>query len=341
MGPTNTTKRGGGSKWVLLGGLVLAVLVAVEAGWAGFGWAQLRSAIFPRDESLLAWVPGDTAAVVIVDPHQIKLEALGAENGTVRATLQRARGELRKVTGVDLGFDVDKLVLTSSLAVLRGRFDPKKVAERLMAHHYVAREHEGKTYLARAGEDAIAVIDGSILLYGDEPGLLAGITAHAKGTSLEKDELATARLRRIGWNHAMAAVGHFHRDQPSVREILKGGPTGPRALAVSLTTQSGVDVHVQVEGASPANAEDLATLLKEKQKQGDLGPMVTDEAAKILLDVAKKATITLDSEAGVVTLHAHLDAAQIDALAKRARHDLPVGEMYKTVRLFQLLMPDL
>lgn len=341
MAASKTTKGGGGGKWVVLGGLVLAVFVAVEAGWVGFGLAHLRSAIFPREESLLAWVPGDTSAVVVVDPHQLKLDALGAESGAVRTTVQRTRDDLKKVTGVDLALDVDKLVLTSSLAILHGRFDAKKLADRLAAHHYVAGEHEGVTYLARAGEDALAVIDGAILLYGDEAGVKAGITAHAKGTSLEKNELATTRLRRIGWDHALSAVVQFRDDKPSVREVLKGGPTGPRAVAVALSTQAGLDLDVQVEGGTAANAEELATLLQEKQKQGDLGPLVTDEAEKILVGVAKKATITLDSVAGVVNIHAHLDTAQIDALAKRARHDFPMGEMLKTIRLFQLLVPDL
>lgn len=335
------TKGGGGGKWVALGGLVLAVVVAVEAGWAGWGWAQLRSIIFPRDESLLAWIPGDTSAVVVVDPHQLKLDALGAESSTARTALQRTRDDVKKATGVDLAFDVDKLALSSALAVGRGRFDAKKLADRLAAHHYTRAEHEGTTYLVRAGEDALAVIDDAILLYGDEAGVRAGITAHAKGTSLEKNEQATARLRQIGWDHALVAMVRITDDKPSVREMLSGS-TGPRAVSIALSTQVGLDVDAFVEAASPGAAEELAKLLEEKRKaDGGLAPVVGDDAAAILADVAKKATIAADTQTGVVKIHAHLTSAQIDALAKQAKSEMPIAQMYKTIRLYQLLVPGI
>jgi hypothetical protein len=332
-------KGGGGAKWAVLGGLVLAAWVAVEAGWAGYGWAQLKSAVFPRDESLLAWVPGDTSAVVIVDPHQLKLEALGAEGTSARTALQRTRDDVKKATGIDLAFDVDKLLLSNALAVARGRFDAKKLGERLAEHRYANAEHEGVTYLVRAGEDAMAVVDGAILLYGDESGVKASITAHARGTSLEKHEPTLARLRQVGWDHAVISTVRITDDKPSVRQILSGS-TGPQAFSSSLSTQAGLDLDTIVQAASSSAAEELAKLLDEKRKN-DAGALALlgPESAKVLGDMARKATITVDPATSAVKIHLHLDPAQVDTLAKQLRSSQPLAEAYKNVRLFQLLAP--
>lgn len=336
MATKKATGRAGGG-WVVLGALALAVVVAVQTGWAGFGLAQLRSSLFPRDESLLEWVPSDTAAVVVIDPHQLKLESLGAEGSTARAALQRTRDDVKNATGIDLAFDVDKLVLTGTLAVARGRFDGKKLADKLAAHRYTPAEHEGRTLLAREGEDALAVIDDSVLLYGDAAGVRAGITAHEKGASLAKDEPMTERLRRVGWDHAVSAVVRVADDKPSVREILTGS-TGPRSVGLAVSTAAGMDLDAQVEAASTSAAAELAKLLEEK-RAADLGPVIGAEPARVLADVIKKATITADTAAGVVKIHAHLDPAQLDALAKQARAGLPLAQSYKALRLYQLLVP--
>jgi hypothetical protein len=337
----STSKRGSGGKWLVLGALALGGAVAVESGWAGYGVAQLRSAVFPRDEGLLSWVPGDTAAVVLVDPHQLKLENLGAEGGTARTALQRTRDDVKKITGIDLAFDLDKLALTSSLAVARGRFDAKKLRDRLAEHRYVAAEHEGQTYLVRAGEDALAVVDDTVLLYGDEAGVKAGLEAHARGTSLEKSEATTARLRRLGWDHAVLATVRITDDKPSVREVLTGS-TGPRSVSLAMSTQLGMDLDAQVEAASPSAAEELGKLLEEKRKsEASLTPVLGAEGAKIATDVAKKATIAVDPATSVVKLHVRLEPAQLEALAQQAKAGLPLAEMYKTVRLYQLLVPGI
>jgi hypothetical protein len=41
---TSGRRRGG---WLVLGGLGLAAFLAIETGWAGFGWAELRAAVYP------------------------------------------------------------------------------------------------------------------------------------------------------------------------------------------------------------------------------------------------------------------------------------------------------
>src|SRR6476619_2276317 len=84
-------RRGGKAKWIVLGALVVSVVIAAQAGYVGFGWAHLLAATFPRDEALLAYVPGDTGSVVIIDPHQIDPKALGGEDSIARTYLKRTR----------------------------------------------------------------------------------------------------------------------------------------------------------------------------------------------------------------------------------------------------------
>jgi hypothetical protein len=337
---TMKAKPAGRGKWLALGVTAFAAFLAVETGWAGFGWAHLKAAVYPNDTGLLGWVPAATGAVVIVDPHQIHLETLGAEGDTARTALDRTRDDVRRATGVDLAFDVDKLVITPSLVVARGRFDPQKLTERLTSHSYALAEHKGSVYLVRAGEDAIGVVAGSVLLYGDEASLTAAIDAHEAGTTLEKSEATTARLAQVGWNHPILTTVRITDEQPSLRAILSGA-TGPRAVTVGLTTpQGGLDVDAVVESASPAAAAELAKLLDEqRQKVDGLGPIVGADVAAILADVAKKATLAADPQGSGVRAHAHLDPGQIAALGKSVRSSVPLAQWYKTLRLFQLLTP--
>jgi hypothetical protein len=342
--PTNL--RGwmdGRAKWFLPGALALLIIIiiAVLTGYAGFGWAHLMAAMFPRDEALLEYVPGDTASVVILDPHQLDPKALGADDCILRTYLTRNRTEIKKATGIDLGFDVDKLALTPALVVARGRFDAKKLAKELSEARYTAAEHKGHPYLVRAGEDAIAVIGDSILLYADEAGIKAAIDARDAGASLAKNEEVTARLKRIGWDHALLIAARIADDRPSIRAILTGS-TGPRAVTVAVSTKSGLDLDAMVESASPTAADELRKRLDEKRTSVDeLTPAVGPAAAEILVDIAKNTTITSDPAQSFVKIRGHIEPAQLDALIKAASSSASVGEFYKSMRLYQLLVPGM
>jgi hypothetical protein len=332
-------KPAGRGKWMALGVLAVLVFLAVQTGWAGFGWAHLRAAVYPNDTSLLGWVPGDAGGVVIVDPHQLELKAFGGEGSTARTALERTRDDVKRASGIDLAFDVDKLVLTPALVVARGRFDQKKLVDKLSPHRYALAEHKGAVYLVRPGEDAIGVVDGSVLLYGDEASIKAAIDAHEAGATMEKNEAATTRLAQVGWNHPVLATVRITDDLPSLRDILVGA-TGPRAVTVGISTPlGGLDVDAIVESASPSAAAELAKLLDEQRKNVEaIRPQVGAEVAPILADVAKKATILADPQQSGVKVHVHVDPPQIETLAKNA-HTLPIAQAYKTLRLFQLLTP--
>jgi hypothetical protein len=322
-----------------LGVLVLASVVASQAGLTGYGWAQLKSSAFPRDEAILGYAPADTVGVLIVDPHQIDPKSLGAETGAARSWLSRTRADLQKATGIDLFFDVDKIVATPTIVVLRGRFDAHKLTERLAEAHYAAADYKGQSYLARAGEDAIAVVDGDVLLYGDEAGVKGAIDAKQGGTSLEKSEQVVERLKSVGWNHPVLMTLRITDEKPSIRSILTGS-TGPRAITVGLSTLSGLDVTASIESASPAAAEELKKLLEEKRGAPDtLAPVIGPGSAAILVDVAKKATIT--SQESSLRVQMHVDPAQLEAMIKAGGASAPLGEAYKTLRLYQLLVPGI
>lgn len=331
-------KKGRGkAKWMALGVLGLAFYVALEAGYVGFGWAHLMAGVFPRDQALLSWVPGDTGTIAILDPHQIDTKALGGEESAPRTALMRTRDDVKKATGIDLAFDADKLVLTPALVVARGRFDVKKLTERLAEHRYVAAEHKGVGYLVRPGEDAIGVVDGQVLLYGDEAGIKAAIEGKQGGTSLEKNEALLDRLKNMGWDRALVVSVRVTDDKPSVRAILAGS-TGPRAVTVGVSTKGGLDVDAIVDSTSPGAADELRKLLEEKRAAADTITQVGGpELGPLLADVAKKATITAAESA--VKIHAHLEPAQLDAIAKSVGRSPLLTEYYKTLRLYQLLAP--
>jgi hypothetical protein len=330
-------RKSGRAKWVVLGALVLATVVAAQAGFVGYGWAQIKASVVPRDEALLGYIPGDAAGVVVVDPHQIDPKSLGGEGSAARAWLTRTRTEIQGATGIDLFFDVDKLALSPAILVLRGRFDERKLRERLTAARYAEASHKGQSYLVRAGEDAVAVIDGDVLLYGDEAGIKAAIDAQRDGTSLEKNEPVLERLKSVGWGHAVLLTVRITDEKPSIRSILTGS-TGPRAVTVGVTTLSGLELVASIESASPAAAEELKKLLEEKRGSPDsLAPVLGPGAAAILVDVAKKATMATQESA--LRIQMHVDPAQLDALIKATEVAVPLGDVYKTLRLYQLLVP--
>ncbi|WP_437760364.1 hypothetical protein [Sorangium sp. So ce1389] len=334
------TRKRGKAKYIVLLGLVVSIVLAQQTGLLGFGLAHLRAATFPKDESLLEYVHGSAPGVVIVDPHQLDLKALGPEGGSVRQHIERTRDDIKKATGIDLGFDVDKLILSPSIVVARGRFNEQKLAERLAEHSYVQAEHKGVKYLVRAGEDAIAVRDGSILLYGAEPELRASIDAEEAGTSLASREEATSRLAHIGWDRPLLGVALLSESKPSLRAILTGS-TGPRAVTVGISTKGGLSATVAIDAASADAAEELRKLLEEKRANLDaLKSLAGPEAGAGLAEIAKRAALTVDAGPGRLMVQVDVRPEELDVLAKAgAKAAGSLGEVYKNVRLLQLLAP--
>jgi hypothetical protein len=328
--------------WVVLVCLGLAVFLAVKTGWAGFGWAQLKSTVYPGSDGLLEWIPADTEAVAIVDPHQIHPKALGWERSAAREWLDRVRHDVKNAAGVDLAFDVDKLAITPTLVVMSGRFDGDGLAARLAEYKYAKAAYNGRTYLVRVGEDALMAVDDDRLLYGDEASIRSAIDAKAGGASLAKNEQVVERLARSGYKQVLVGTFQLSGGRPSLRSMLTG-KAGPRAISIGVRSAQGVDVQATVEVSSPASAEELARLLDEKRAglaesvQATTGP----ELGTLLAKVAQDTTIKTDPAGGHVDLRTHVSSSDLDALVQSAEKSAPLSEAYKTFRLYQLLAPGL
>jgi len=335
-----STRRRGRAKVYALLGLALAVLVGVQTGLVGYGLAHLRAATFPQDEALLAYVPTGTGGVLLVDPHQIELKSLGAEGGAARMYLTRTREEIKKAAGIDLAYDVDKLAIAPSLVVARGRFSHRRLADQLQESGYKEAEHKGAKLLVRAGEDALAVVGGNILLYGAEAAIRAGLDAEEAGTSLAEQDPVTDRLDVVGWDHPLLATVQISDQKPSIREILAGS-TGPRAITAGLAMKGGLQVKVAIESASPAAAEELRKLLEEKKGNADaLRSLAGPDLGPAFAEVAKRAKITAQPDSSQLFITADLTPEELDLVVKTLdQATAPLGELYKNVRLFQLLVP--
>jgi hypothetical protein len=332
-------KRRSRAKWValvLLGGVAF---LAVKAGWAAFAWARIKSATVPRDDALLAWIPADTTVVAVVDPHQMSSKVLGAPRGLVRASIERLCSDIQKATGVDLAFDVDKVALTPSLIVMRGRFDGDRITQKLAEYGYVRSDYQGRHTVVRAGEDALFVSDDEVIVYGDEPAIKASADAHG-GISLANNDQVVARLAQIGWNHAVIGTVRLGADRPSLRAMI-AGTSGPHAVTFGARAAKGIQVEASVEAGSANASEDLGRLLEEKRMNAadalrNWGP---DLAAQIA-QVARTAAVRVDAPSASVRLSATLSPDSIDALYKAASASPMVAETFKGYRLAQLLAPN-
>jgi len=335
-------RKWGMVKLYVLLGVVLIVVIGVQTGFAGYGLAHLRAATFPRDEGLLEYLPATGGGVLIVDPHQIELKALGAEGGAARTYVERTRADIKKATGIDLVFDVDKIALSPSLLVARGRFSHSSLKDRLAEHAYAEADHKGTKYLARSGEDAIAVLDGSILLYGDEAAIRAGIDAEETGTSLAEREEVTDRLSAAGWGHPILATVQLTDSKPSLRSILTGF-TGPRAVTVGVSMKGGLAIRAAIEAASPSAAEELRKLLVEKQADAEvLKGLAGPDVGPALADIAKRAKITAQADSSQLALDVDVSPEELEKLVQATeKATTGLGGFYKNVRLFQLLTPGL
>jgi hypothetical protein len=333
-------RKGGKAKLIVVLVLGVAVFIAAQTGIIGYGWAQLKSTVFPSDEALLEYIPRDAGPVAIIDPHQLDQAALGEEQSAARAYIKRVRDDVKKATDIDLAFDIDKLVVSQGVVVARGRFSQKALEERLIENRYVVSEHHGVRYLVRQGDDAIAVI-GSVLLYGGEEGVRAAIDAEAGDLSLGDDEPTKRRLSQLGWDRAVLATVRVTDDKPSLRAILTGS-TGPRAITLGIATKQGkLEIDAVVEAASSSAAEELAKLLEERRVAAtpeSLTPTLGDEAAQVLAEVAKTATIKAEPVTSSVRIHMTMDTATQDKLAKAVQR-LIASDLTKALRLYQLLAP--
>ena len=191
---------------------------------------------------------------------------------------------------------------------------------------------------AGTGKVAVAVVLGSLLLYGSAESIGESLDAKESGKTLEKKEGVVDRLKAVGFDHPVLFTMVLSEARPSVRDILVGS-TGPRAVTIGVRTVNGLDVDGAVESQSASSAEELRKLLDEKRASaGLLGPVLGGDAGAVIADTLKKAE--LRAQGSQVIAHAHVNAAELDTLLRAAGRAVPSGELYKDLRLFQLLVPN-
>jgi hypothetical protein len=330
-------------KWILLALLLLVLAVGWASGLLGLGLAVLRSAVFPSDKALVAYIPVDSAGVLVFDPHQLQLKTFGAEGGKLRQLIDGRRVDVERATGIDLALDVDKVAVSPGLLVARGRFSGKSLAARLSERRYLPSEHRGALVLERAGEDAVAIVDDAVLLYGDAAKVTAALDAAGEGHGLDSAPSVMERLDAIGWDHPLIGTLAFGEGGASLRDILTGA-TGPRAFTLGVGVKGGVDIDVLIETASVGAAGELTKLLDARRQDLELLQRITaDEAvAKALVDLARDATITQAPERPDVRIHVHVPPETVELLGESAgRFAGKFDEAWSALRLYQLLVPTL
>jgi hypothetical protein len=277
--------------------------------------------------------------VAIVDPHQVHPTAIGPKDSAVRTWIERVRADVKKAAGVDLAFDVDKIAVTPTLVVMSGRFDGDKLASNLADYKYTKADYDGRTYLVRPGEDAVMAVGDDTLVYGDEASIKAAVDAK-NGTSLLNNQQVVDRLARIGWNQPLLGTVQMGGDRPSLRAMITGS-TGPRAVTFGATGGQGVSLRVSVETATPSTADELAKLLDEKRAGAAeaLPAMLGPSLAPLVAQAARDATVRSDPAASQVLVNVHVPSEALDAMAHAASTSEPLGELFKTLRLYQLLAP--
>ncbi|HEU4538410.1 MAG TPA: hypothetical protein VFS00_30025, partial [Polyangiaceae bacterium] len=325
--------------------LLLLVAVAIAAyasrspGHFGFGVAHVWAQLTARDEAILAYLPADQSAFLLVGTHHLEPKAFDPE-GKPPAPLERLRADVLRVAGVDLALDVDRLALCPGLAVARGRFDRADLAEHLLRAGYRADEYRDAPRWVKPGEDAVA-LDGSTLLYGDEASLRAAVDARRdEGRSLAARPDLLARLDRAGWSHALVAYLDGAQTT-SVRSALLGS-TGPRGTVAAFdTTKSGVELHGLVEAASPAATDELLALLEGQRRNlqsmaAGLGP----QAGPVLEKAVASATLRKGDDPAFLEAHVRLSAEEVAVLAREASGATDrLRAAYRALRLMQLLAP--
>jgi hypothetical protein len=198
-------------------------------------------------------------------------------------------------------------------------------------------EHGHRTYLVRAGEDAIMAPDDSHLLYGSEDSIRAAIDAEG-GASLAKNDMVVQRLARMGYKEPVVATVTLSGERPSLRSMITGS-AGPHAVTAGIHVRQGVDLAATIETGSTASADELAHLLDEK-RAGLADLLASKTGADLATLVAKTVhDATIKASAGEVDLACHVSSETLDTLIQEAEKSAPLNEAYKDLRLFQLLVP--
>ncbi|MBI4820475.1 MAG: hypothetical protein HY791_29680 [Deltaproteobacteria bacterium] len=249
---------------------------AHHLGYLGRWIGQARVEVTPKDSQILGYFPADARGLVGI---QVPLARVPGKAGERLRDLAR---DLEDVSGVRVGFDVDTLVGDADIQVARGRFDWKKMSERLEANGYQITNESYRPLAVRKDGDALA-IDDDYLIHGQfEPVKAALDRKSSKTGATAKSRIATD-LDAIGWNHAAFGVVRLADEGTSIAQVLKGQEP-LRAVGASIdTTDTRYVIVTTVRASSSGSASEIASEAEKMKKTAleELAKNTDPDAARV------------------------------------------------------------
>lgn len=158
--------------------------------------AALIPAAAAADSSLLGLAPADSEALIGINVRQIlasdfgkmvMAQATGTGHPEVKAFADQG--------GFDPMHDLDEILIAApakqnpnALFLMRGKFDAAKLSQLAAMGGMKGADYHGVQIMVRAGQQggfsAVAVMDPSLIVGGDEAGVRAFVDRHGKGAGL-------------------------------------------------------------------------------------------------------------------------------------------------------------
>jgi hypothetical protein len=196
---------------------------------------SLRCSAAP-DPNLLAFVPSNTKLVIGFDGIAVRSSEFGQFMLTQSRGQDRDMDEFIERTGIDPRRDVDYLVIAVSFArdthipgvfLMRGSFDPQRLAGRAKASGYTAQTYEGIEMLqGKPRQPALAFLQPGLLAAGD-PAVIRDVISGRSGQGALDPKLAQT-INQVSadndvWFAGLPIAGHGLAISPDLPPQLQNG----------------------------------------------------------------------------------------------------------------------
>ncbi len=287
--------------------------------------AALIPAAPAADSSLLGLAPADSEALIGINVRQIltsnfgkmiMAQMAGPGHPEVNAFADQA--------GFDPLHDLDEILIAapakqnpSALFLIRGKFDVAKLSQLAAMAGTKGVDYKGVQILVKTGQQgglsAVAVMDPSLIVGGDEAGVRAFVDRRGKGAGL--GEAIAAKASEASKANDIWMVMHA---APSTFAPQGGNPGAAGKVMesieqVSLGVRFGTDIVLWVHAVThtPQDAEGLVSALKFFSSMAAANQKANPQAA--LLDRLK-----LDSEGNTARISLSIPEAEAEAAVRDA-----------------------
>jgi len=289
--------------------------------------AVLIPAALAADSSLLGLAPADSDVLIGINFKQIResnfgklivAQMAGPGNAAFKAFVDQAGG-------FDPLRDLDEALIAApakqnpnAFLMLRGHFDVAKLSQLAAAGGMMGADYHGVRIMARAGQQggfsAVAVVDSSLIVGGDEAGVRAFVDRRGQGPSLRAAIAAKAgevsQANDI-WMVMHAAPAAFAPPGAAA------GPMGDLVQSieqVTLGVKFGTDIVISVQAVThtPKDAEGLVAALRLFSGMAAAGQKDNQRVAALLQ------RLKLDSEGSTAKLWLTIPEAEAEAAVRDA-----------------------